>query len=147
MTQSPERLLALAHLMLTGFMVGLIWFVQLVHYPLLAAVGPDRFLVYENQHMRRTTWIVAPVMLLEAATALALCYVYAETPRFSLANLNLAILALIWLSTMLLQAPIHRKLSRGAPTTLIPLLVRTNWIRTWAWTARAVIAGALLLPA
>jgi len=137
--------LALAHLLLTWFMVGLIWFVQLVHYPLLAAVGSDRFLAYEAQHMRRTTWIVAPVMLLEAAAALALTYAFAQTPRWPLAVLNLAILGVIWLSTVLIQAPLHHRLSRGAPAELIGTLVRTNWLRTWAWTARGAIA-VMMLP-
>ena len=56
----------------TLFMVGLIWFVQIVHYPLFAGVGADQFSQYEQQHQQLTTYVVMPVMLLELATAIAL---------------------------------------------------------------------------
>jgi hypothetical protein len=59
----------LIHALVTWFMTGLIWFVQVVHYPLMAAVGSPGFAAYEAAHSRRTTWVVAPVMLAEAATA------------------------------------------------------------------------------
>ena len=53
-------------------LVGLIWFVQVVHYPLFAKVGSSSFADYEQSHQRRTTLVVAPLMLVEAATAIAL---------------------------------------------------------------------------
>ena len=40
-------------------MTGLIWFVQLVHYPLLAAVPPEAAIAVAVQHQRRTAWVVA----------------------------------------------------------------------------------------
>jgi hypothetical protein len=55
-------------------MTGLIWFVQVVHYPLLRAVGSSGYAAHQEQHMRLTTLIVAPLMLLEAARALWLVY-------------------------------------------------------------------------
>jgi hypothetical protein len=36
------KLVLLANLAATFFMVGLIWFVQIVHYPLFGQVGRDR---------------------------------------------------------------------------------------------------------
>lgn len=65
----PEQLATLipmAHAGATWFMTGLIWFVQIVHYPLMGAVPGDAFRVYQELHQRRTTWIVGPVMLVEA---------------------------------------------------------------------------------
>ena len=46
-------------------MVGLIWFVQIVHYPLFAQVGREGFSGYEQAHQNRTTFVVAPLMLVE----------------------------------------------------------------------------------
>lgn len=143
LTDQSVGLLIVSHLLLTSFMAGLIWFVQLVHYPLLVCVGDSEFPRYENEHMRRTTWIVAPVMLAEAAVAIALL-VSVESGQFILAVTNVIILGVIWLSTMLMQAPLHQWLSKGKQVRLIHQLVRTNWIRTWAWTARVLIAAALL---
>ena len=61
------ELLLLAHAGTTLFMVGLVWFVQVVHYPLFGRVGEDEFVAYS----RLTGWVVGPPMLLEAATTTA----------------------------------------------------------------------------
>ena len=65
------KLILLAQVWATLFMVGLIWFVQVVHYPLFAHVGRTQFPEYERLHNQFTTWIVGPVMLLELTTAMA----------------------------------------------------------------------------
>ena len=59
----------LLHAAATVFMTGLIWFVQVVHYPLFSAVGRDRFSEYEGRHSRLTGRVVGAPMLLELATA------------------------------------------------------------------------------
>ena len=64
--------LLLIHLAATWALVGLIWFVQLVHYPLFSAVAPERFVVFEAEHSKRTTWVVAVLMPAEAITGMAL---------------------------------------------------------------------------
>lgn len=47
------------------FMAGLVWFVQLVHYPLMGDAGAAGFARYEQRRRHRTTWIVAPAMMLQ----------------------------------------------------------------------------------
>ena len=54
--------LLLACLASTLFMTGLIWFVQVVHYPLFDRVGAARFVPYHAAHSRRTSWVVAAPM-------------------------------------------------------------------------------------
>ena len=136
--------LALLHLASTWTMVGLIWLVQVVHYPLFAAVHPSAFPAYHARHMARTSWVVGPPMLLELATAL-LVTLNPGMPRW-LTWLGLGLLAVIWLSTAALQVPLHGELAaKGFNEGTIERLVRTNWIRTTAWTARGLIAGAILL--
>lgn len=44
----------LRHLAATLFMVGLIWFVQVVHHPLTTSEGRGEFVAYEMEHTRRT---------------------------------------------------------------------------------------------
>ena len=63
-----ETIFAL-HMFSTLAMVGLIWFVQVVHYPLFSSVGQSPFPEYERLHQKRTTLVVAPLMLIEALTA------------------------------------------------------------------------------
>jgi hypothetical protein len=58
--------------------------------------------------------------------------------------LGLALVAVVWTSTALLQVPAHRKLAAGYHAGAHRRLVRTNWVRTAAWTARgALVVGAL----
>ena len=58
----------LLHLAVTLFVVGVIWFVQVVHYPLMASVGRAESAAYVQAHTRRTAWVVGPPMLVELAT-------------------------------------------------------------------------------
>lgn len=130
-------------------MTGLIWFVQIVHYPLLAAVDAQGFGAYHRQHTRRTTLVVGPVMLIEATTAVWIAGVAVTAP--SLAWLGLALLAIVWAATMWLSVPRHNQLAAGFDGAAHASLVATNWLRTVGWTARsmvalAMVAGALRTP-
>ena len=51
--------LLLVHAATTLFMVGVIWFVQIVHYPLFQRVGKDGFGAYERQNTRKTGYVLA----------------------------------------------------------------------------------------
>jgi hypothetical protein len=68
------RLVLLASVASTLLLVGLIWFVQVVHYPQFERVGPEQFAEYEAAHVRLTTWVVAPPMLVEALTSAVLAW-------------------------------------------------------------------------
>lgn len=137
--ESLPRLLLLAHLAATLFMLGVIWFVQVVHYPLFDKVGRAEFPVYEQQHTALTTWVVAPPMFLESLTALLLFWFKpAGVMSWQLAT-GLALVAIIWLSTALVQVPCHSGLSQGFDANVHPRLVRTNWIRTVAWSLRGLL--------
>jgi len=116
-------------------MTGLIWFVQVVHYPMFARVGRDSWESYHRRHMSLTTIVVLPAMLIEAATGIWLCYAGANLPHLWL----LGMLAGVWLSTFLIQVPIHNQLAVRFDHGLVRRLVRTNWIRTALWTGRATV--------
>src|ERR671911_2979094 len=106
-------MLLLAHAAATLFMVGVIWFVQVVHYPLFARVGTSSFSAYSLRHTRLTGLGVGPPMLLEAETAVALVVWTPPEISVSLVWMGLLLVAGIWLSTALLQAPRHTTLGRG----------------------------------
>lgn len=128
----------------TLYMCGVIVFVQLVHYPLFAQVDETNFQKYSFEHQRRTNWVVALPMLVEFAMAILLFAIdrsLAFSPLLLVADL---LLIGIWLSTAMLQIPIHSKLLEGKSMPSIIRLVRTNWIRTIAWPARAILVGIVL---
>lgn len=120
-------------------MVGLIWFVQVVHYPLFSAVGREHFAEYERRHQACTTWVVAPLMLAEAFTALLLFVVRPSGVSAWCAIAGGLLLAIVWLSTFLWQVPAHAKLGVAFDAATHNWLVRSNWVRTIGWTARGLL--------
>ena len=136
-----------AHAASTSMMAGLIWFVQIVHYPLLARVPGEGFVAYLAGHQRRVTLVVAPTMLIELASAVLL--VGASMSGIVsgwAAGSGAVLIGLAWCSTFLIQVPLHARLSRGKNERLIRILVLTNWLRTLTWSARMGIALVLMGP-
>lgn len=146
MSTAAALLLAL-HLTATAAMVGTIWFVQIVHYPLFAAVGPDRFVAYEQRHTRLTAFVVGPPMAVEGVTALVLAWSPPGDLSRILPVLGLVLLAVVHASTVLLQVPRHQRLSVAHDDRTIATLVSTNWIRTAGWSARGALAVAMVVLA
>ena len=57
---------------------------------------------------------------------------------------GLALVGVIWLSTALLQVPLHNTLAAGFDADVHRRLVATNWIRTVAWSLRSALVLAML---
>jgi len=125
-------------------MVGLIWLIQMVHYPLFASVGVEQFSDYSERHQFLITFIVGPVMAAELITAIVLAF-YPVTPEVGIwFRIGLGLLVMIWISTALIQVPQHGKLTNGFDLATVQALVRGNWIRTIAWTLRGFILLVVL---
>ena len=119
------------------YMTGLIWFVQIVHYPLFERIGPGNFSLYEKRHQKLTTRVVAPAMLLELVASIALVVITANpSPALWIAS---SMTLLVWVSTMAIQVPIHAQLAQGFNSATWKTLVASNWIRTIAWTTRSIL--------
>lgn len=136
----------LINLVSTWFLVGLIWTIQVVHYPLFSQVGGDRFVAYEASHARLITFVVGPAMLIEAATTVLL--VAARPPAIPawVVWTGLILLGVVWLSTAVIQVPAHARLADGFDATVHQRLVGSNWIRTVAWSLRGVLLAAACWP-
>ncbi len=132
----------LAHFAVTCALVGLIWTIQIVQYPLFDRVGRDVFPVWHAAYTAAITRVVAPLMLVELAGALWLLGVVDHREPLFLASL--APLALVWIATAFVQVPLHGRLARGLDPACHRRLVRSNWLRTLAWTARAGLLYTLL---
>lgn len=129
----------LLNIVSTLFMTGVIWFVQVVHYPLFNGVGLEGFETYETRHSNLTTFVVIVPMVVELITAALLVW-----KRPTLLNswevwLGLGLVGIIWLSTAFLQVPQHSKLALGFDAAAHGLLVSSNWLRTVAWTLRSAL--------
>ncbi len=128
---------------LTWTMVGIIWFVQIVHYPLYWQVR-EGFTRYERKHLRKAACLVAPVMLLEAISGVLLIGAAEDASMVRLSLINIILLLLIWLSTFLFQMQQHQKLSLHFSKKMVATLIYSNWIRTVLWTVKGGILFAML---
>ena len=131
----------LAHAAATWFMVGLIWFIQVVHYPLFSSVGDDRFDDYHRQHSRRLSLLLGVVAVVEVVTAAALLWALPDSRALVL--VAGALLAMIWIITATVQVPQHARLRPGDHAG-VARLVAGNWVRTALWTVRGLLVMWML---
>ena len=136
-----------AALLLNAFgtfcMTGLIFLIQLVHYPSFAYVDKENFRLFCDFHQQSTTYVVLPLMTLELLTACALPWLIHPSLR-TWCWLGLIFVVLIWLSTFFIQVPLHSELLKGFNQDTIEKLCWTNWIRTLLWTGRSLLLIGLL---
>jgi uncharacterized membrane protein len=136
--------LLLTHAGVTSFLAGLIWTIQLVHYPLFAKVSRDVFAVYQQDHSTRITWIVGPAMAVELVCAIWLVAAPPSgVPRW-MAWVALGLLGVVHATTTFLSVPAHSTLADGFDQGAFDRLVRTNWLRTVGWSFRAGLALVML---
>lgn len=141
---TTEILLA-AQALASSAMCGLIWFVQMVHYPLFARTDTTASPDYADENQRRTAPVVIPPMLVEAATATLIAINPPPAIGRPAALTGLAMVAALWLSTLLVQMPLHARLKHvGHTPETVTALVKSNWARTILWSARAVLAVWML---
>ena len=132
-----------ANLVGTSMMVGFIWTVQLLTYPMMKVVPADGFVAYELTHRNRVTTLLAVLAPIELVATAGVVVFVADVPAWL--SIGAAILLfVIWLSTLLFFAPLHMRLSAAFDPMVHRRLVRTNWLRTAAWTARGVAAVAMV---
>jgi len=124
----------------TLYLLGLIWCIQIVHYPLMNRVGSDRFQEFHRQHGLRISFVVIAPMLVELVSAAALAMWVPIGVEPELPAIGLVLVIVIWLSTFAIQVPIHRRLALGFDPAAHRRLVSANWLRTAAWSLRAVVA-------
>ena len=117
-------------------LTGVIWTIQIVHYPSFHYIDKLSFTNFHNFHERRISIIVMPLMLIELITSIAL---YIHNMWSIVFTLNLLVVVLIWCSTFFVQVPIHSILSQKKDKDLIEKLVNTNWIRTFLWSIRMLL--------
>lgn len=120
-------------------MVGLIWMVQVVHYPLLALVGVDRAPEIAKEHQRRTGIVVGPAMVVEGVSTLGLLVWRPSEVWWILPWLNGVFLAVALGCTVFLSVPLHEKMANNPDNGVGQRLVVTNWPRTIAWSLRGAV--------
>jgi hypothetical protein len=128
------------HSLSTMMMTGIIWFIQLVHYPLFSLIRTAQFGEYIFRNRFRTGAVVTPIMTVEVLSAIGLFFLPHGIVGLPIRVVGAAIVGVVWCSTLFVQWPIHRRLQEGFSEPLLERLLKTNWIRTVGWSCRALIA-------
>ena len=118
--------------------VVLIWLVQLVHYPSFRYIDAEQFTAFHQHHTQSITFIVMPLMLAELGLAI---YWVMKNGFNGVVLVALVLVIGVWLSTFLIQIPLHHELSTGKDLAVIQKLVQSNWVRTFLWTAKAFLVS------
>ncbi len=139
-----EIILLILNAATSWFMTGLIWFVQIVHYPLFNSVGAQEFQAYAEKHRQLTSLVVVIPMITELCTALLVAILWKRSDSWLL-WLCFALAVGIWLSTACCSIPCHAKLcSTGYSASTHHWLVLSNWLRTVLWTTRSIVLALLI---
>lgn len=128
----------------TFILTGLSWFVQRVHYPLFHWVPQSEFQQFHLEHVSRTNLLIFSLLPIELFTsALAAFYGFPGLSHMQW-TIGFVLLLGICLSTILIQIPIHSKLSQEKTEELIHRLVLTHWIRTALWSTRTILLATFI---
>ncbi len=139
-----DKLVLLANLVVGAYLTGLIWTIQVVHYPLFEMADRANFSAFEAAHSLRISGIVLVPMLLELVlSGLFLGSSLKEVP-FWCPWVCAVLVGVVWLSTFFLQVPQHSILSAGFNAQAHQILVSSNWIRTIAWSVKTCLLAYLV---
>ncbi len=145
MNPRTAEIAAVAQVVGSVGMFGVIWMVQVVHYPLMRFVSGEQFARFETAHRTRISWVVGPLMLIEGICVLAFLIAPPAGLLWWLPWAGAAAEAIAIGTTVFVSAPLHERLNAHFDPATLDRLIATNWIRTVAWTARAGLAIAILV--
>ena len=131
------QLILAANLISSFLLCGLIWTVQLVHYPMFHMLEKEKYGEHILFHGFRISLIVVPLMVIELVSSFSLAF-FSSTDTI-LHMIGFLIVILIWLVTFFVQLPLHSKLTLGYNPETVNKLVSTNIIRTILWTMKAAL--------
>ncbi len=148
-------LILFSNIIVTSFLVGLIWFVQIVHYPIFKEVGKQNFHQFHLAHTTLTGKVVILPMLLELGLSFWLVWEgyeincvlttnqVSENMVMRMGNfylysfIALFFTILLWILTAWIFVPLHGKLgdeNKGYDLEIMKKLVSRNWFRTFFWS-------------
>ena len=122
------------HIVSTSIMVGVIWIMQLVHYPSFSFINIEDYKSFQEFHMKRISLVVIPAMTIELTSGILIFWIHQTNNIFF--NVSLFCLFFIWSITAILFSKMHQKLTLGYQILIVTKLVNLNWIRTISWTLR-----------
>jgi len=127
---------------LSWYLVGFIWLVQLSIYPqldLLLRHAPEIWHQTHQRHCGLMGFFAGGPMIIQLVTCVACGYMLGDAVSWTLVGL----VVITWVSTFFWSVPCHDKLGKYADPAISRQLLNSNWLRTIVWTGAAPLASWL----
>lgn len=136
---SGSSIALMINLFSSFILIGIILWAQLITLTLFQEIPISTFKSLYHNHYRRTKLLAIPLMAIEIISSMIIILFPPEhIPRIPLL-INFGLVVLIWLSSILIQSPIHQRLAFNPGMEDIRLLEKTNWIRTILWNLKGIL--------
>lgn len=137
------EIVVLVHLVATWFMVGLIWTIHFVHYPMFPLVGQDEYPAFQAEHVERIGRVLLVPWAVEGicVAALLVLVLRGQYRRLGVpVVIGAGAMAVILGISAFFSAPAHGQLADGFDAAVHSDLMLADLFRTLAWTVRGAIA-------
>ncbi|MCH9611657.1 MAG: hypothetical protein S4CHLAM102_01270 [Chlamydiia bacterium] len=128
----------LVHAFATWMMIGIVWFVQVVYYPLYKRLSVT-FSDMEKRDLKNMGYLVAPIFFFEAISAVILVWIVQNDVYHILAGINLLLLVFVWIISWIIQFKHHKTQDLLFIHRMHHILLSSNWLRTLVWSIRGFV--------
>ncbi len=140
------------HALVSIIITAIMWYIQVVHYPMLRFVEADHFEHYNRELKMKNTLLFFPLFSLEIFTSVALLLSFTMVSDFTtsvqnqffLVGFSLILLFVLHLINFQLIRPLLSSLQTDTNGKKHQQLLRMQWIRTLGWTIRMIILLSMI---
>lgn len=133
------------HFLLCIAMTATVWFMQVVHYPLMAYADPARWTDFAEKRRMWTTMITYPLMAFEALTGFTLILLATQSPTYPYLAVSLILLVALIVYTFMYLNPQLKNLTGPLDEAGHKRFLKLHWIRTAGWSLRLVLFILMVL--
>lgn len=128
-----------SHLAFAWAMAAIAGYGAIAFFPQFKWISKKRFQEFEVTYLKKSLWIILPLVILEGITAILVWYSSYRTPLYYPMFINFLILIAIWIISFRRCMKHHQKLAmEGFHTKVHQMLLSSHYWRTILWGFRAV---------
>lgn len=123
----------------------LMWFMQIVHYPLMSYTDPAKWEAFSEKRRMLTMMITYPLMAFEVLTGFTLLVIATQSKTYPLFATSLLILVCLIIYTFMYLNPHLKKMTGPNDSQNHQRFLKLHWVRTIGWTVRFLLMLLILL--
>ncbi|MCX7744365.1 MAG: hypothetical protein N2167_07350 [Flavobacteriales bacterium] len=145
-------LIFIIHVLVCIMVTAIMWYLQVVHLPMLRFIGADRYELYYRELKMKNTLLFFPLFSLEIFTSVALLLSFTMVSDFNpdvqnqffLIGFSLILLFILHLINFQMIRPLLSILHTDVDGKKHQRLIYMQWIRTLGWTLRLIILLSMI---